>query len=532
MNPFQTKPLDSFNIIKNKICETENLMHLDKSNIKNKGTLSLSGDYVITTSFTRLSIYSFFHSTTMMSYKIKYLSDVLDNSFFNDESKVHIVRIFCKIKKVYNIFSRIANKVRWNKMKTYDYNYDLCMNDLSDYNSSTLIQIAENNVKYIFRISDMIKIFNNALTNNDEMFADPLPVKNPYTNREISLHNLYNIYYAIKYANINMPILMHLYFLSNFDLDDFLLDNEEKIRDMMIMSYIVNISKCKLTKLIREMFSQYRFSFRLKVDADFPKETLNEIFRPFVKLYIQIKYTLSRTKRANFIYTLKNKLSLFCKHAPLFGRKIIKLVNKKKSHHYFNIDCKTFNELHNIDEMNHVNSGTIDYNTESDSETDSDDETIMNNPPPSIDVTNQTINETNQTINETNRTINETNQTINETNQTIDQINQTIINNPPPPLDELANDQTNQVNQIIDNRTIQPFVFLHNMNAEWYTASELNNNINAYNAPLNGINNQYFIDPISLYNYHDNSNEEENMDNETDDDEEVERPFPYNYDSH
>jgi len=242
---FKEEPIHTINFIKSRICEQENIVYLDKPNIENSDMLDLGDGHRITTSFSRLSIHSFFYSPFNKKCTIKALFDLLNNSFYSDESKIHIIRIYSKIKKVYNVFSKIARNIRWNKMKKFDNSFDLCMNDLCDYKKTTLIEIAEDNARYIFRISDMIKIFNNALTNNYEMFAEPQQVKNPYTNKELSTHNLYNIYYTIKYSTIVMPILLHLFFLSKFDLDDFLLNNEEKIRDMTIMSYIKNISKKK-----------------------------------------------------------------------------------------------------------------------------------------------------------------------------------------------------------------------------------------------------------------------------------------------
>ena len=475
---FKKEPIHSINFIKNKICEQENIVHLDKPNIVNHDLFDLGDGNRLTNSFSRLSIYSFFYSPFNKKCTIQSLSDLLDNSFYNDESKIHIIRIYSKIKKCYNIFSRLARNFKWNRMKVYDNNYDLCMNNLSDYKKTTLIEIAEDNVRYIFRITDMIKIFNNALTSNYEMFAEPQEIKNPYTNKEISMHNLYNIYYTIKYSNIIMPTLVNIYYLSNFDIDELLLNNEEKIRDMSIVSYTKNLNGKKLNKIIREMFERYRYSFRLKVNNEFPMEKLNEIFLPFAKLYIQIRYTLSRTKRTRFVYTLKNKLMLFCKYAPLFGRKIIKINNNKKQY-FFNSNCKTFDEL-KIIIIEQSEFGNIIY--EDDSET-SDSDSSENNEDEN-NIPNIIVNENNDN---------------NEDENNI----QNII-----------------VNENNDNNTLANFRMIQHPN--WNTARYLINN-----------------DPISLYNYNDNTPinttnniEEEIIDSDDDEEEGEVRPFPYNYDSH
>ena len=494
---FEKETLTTFTLIKNKVCEEENIKDLNKSNIESKSILELSDDHHISSSFERLSICSFFFSPFKEKYNIQSLSNLLDNTFYKDEAKYHIIRIYTKIKKYHNIFSRIANKFKWNRMKEYDNNYDLCMNNLSDFKKTTLIEIAEDNVRYIFRISDMIKIFDNALTHNYEMFAEPQAIKNPYTNKEISIHNLYNIYYRIKYSMINMPILMHLFYLSNFDINDFLLNNEEKIRDMSITSYIKNLTDKKLNKVIREMFKRYRFSFRLKVNENFPIQKLNKIFLPFVKLYIQIKYTLSRVKKTKYAHILKNKLILFCKYAPLFGRKIIKIRDKKK-HYYFNSDCKTFNELKiNDNETAYIANENMvglygDDNNSVDSDSDSDSDSVSSNNNELIFTNQETNNE-----NETN-IVNETN---NENNVVVDISNQHYI--------------------------------AHISNIEWQTARQIfNNRLSNITTDFSSIN--YYTDPISLYTYNDDNDDNNNntsSDNDDEDDEEM-RPFPYNYDSH
>ena len=508
---FKEEPIHTINFIKSRICEQENIVYLDKPNIENSDMLDLGDGHRITTSFSRLSIHSFFYSPFNKKCTIKALFDLLNNSFYSDESKFHIIRIYSKIKKVYNVFSKIARNIRWNKMKKFDNSFDLCMNDLCDYKKTTLIEIAEDNARYIFRISDMIKIFNNALTNNYEMFAEPQQVKNPYTNKELSTHNLYNIYYTIKYSTIVMPILLHLFFLSKFDLDDFLLNNEEKIRDMTIMSYIKNISKKKINKLIYEMFLQYPSCFRLKVDDDFPMDKINVIFLPFVKLYIQIKYTLSRVKKTRLTFILKNKLILFCKHAPLFGRKIIKITNNKKIF-YFNSDCKTFDEL-KMNTFKRIELINFAYDTDEDSDSESQ-------------IENESEIESESQI---------------ENESEIESESESETNNDETNNDEMNNDETNndenQPTQSIQQTSIMNVQY--NSNIERYMSRQLfyNSNINHDSSII-----QYYNDPISLYHHNNNDDNDianndnisENMEEELNDDEYEEemRRFPYNYDSH
>ena len=53
---------------------------------------------------------------------------------------------------------------------------DLCMNPLSTLNNKSKIKIYDeiSKTKYQFRLSDLIKIINSALSNAPEFFSEPL----------------------------------------------------------------------------------------------------------------------------------------------------------------------------------------------------------------------------------------------------------------------------------------------------------------------------------------------------------------------
>ena len=67
---------------------------------------------------------------------------------------------------------------------------------------------------------DLLKIIKNSLCYSYAMFVEPKEPKNPYTNINFSIHNLYNIYFITKNIDITFPVLLNIYFKSNFDLFD------------------------------------------------------------------------------------------------------------------------------------------------------------------------------------------------------------------------------------------------------------------------------------------------------------------------
>ena len=52
------------------------------------------------------------------------------------------------------------------------------------------------------------KIVQKSLSNSDEMYSDPLPIKNPYNNLPFSKSNLYTLYFFIKKSDYVMPVII------------------------------------------------------------------------------------------------------------------------------------------------------------------------------------------------------------------------------------------------------------------------------------------------------------------------------------
>ena len=322
MTFFMKHSSDVFNKVKERICIIDRIKPWDMA--------SCPKDHeYIKTPYDHLLIFSFFNGDiTLKNHKTK-LAEIISNTFYPEHIRTIVQNVFWKIKKHVSVLTRFIYKYRLKKYMIFDNDYDLCMNDLSLYREHTLLTIVENKVKYRFRITDLMKIIHNALTHNYELFAEPLDIKNPYTNSPISQHNLYNIYYAVKYSHYTMPVLFHLYFKSNFDIDRFILDYEPQIREESITSLFKNLSGSLLTANIKDMFQRYKKYFVLHIDEGFPSDKLNEIFYPFIEPFLISKFSSNRVRYTHYTNLLRNKLIQFCENAPTFGRRIVKLKEGK-----------------------------------------------------------------------------------------------------------------------------------------------------------------------------------------------------------
>jgi len=500
MFSFLKVPKDTIEIIKENICIMERIEPWDITKYPD------NHEY-IKTPFEHLMYYSFFNLPFTKSDNKHKLCEILNNSFYSEKIRNHIETIFCKIKRIDTILNRFVRNYKWKKSKIFDNNVDLCMNDLALYRAHTLIVIMEDCVKYTFRLSDIMKIIQNALTHHYEMFADPQTIKNPYTNKPFSEHNLYNIYYSIKYSNYTMPILFHLFYIIGFNDKKFILDNEVFIREETIMSVYKNLSKSSLTNHIRDMFDKYKRSYTLKVDVDFPTDKLNEIFYPFIKSYLFVKYSLIRYKTLYHRDLLTKKLIQFCKQSPKFGRKIIRIKHRKKEVSFITEHVEYANlSIHSQDSSTYPYDSNIDSDTNDTdtSDTDSDDELETQ------------INEVEDQTDELNEQIDDLNEQIEEMNELNEQ------------MDEL-NDQLGEIDLDNDQMSVSVLDDVASLNHQIVVGELILDDQNS------GMRYHNVLNPLTLYNFNQEENSEDTeyiCHSDSSSIEEESRTFPYNYDSH
>ena len=138
-----------------------------------------------------------------------------ENSKNKDEQ--NILEIYIKSKRIYNILSRIVYKYKLKKAIFYDNKEDLFFNKLSLLPPMQKIIIFQNNTIYNFRLTDLVNIINESLTNCEGLFPTPQSPKNPYTNIEFNKVHLINIFIKLQYSHFNLPIILRLFFETYFN---------------------------------------------------------------------------------------------------------------------------------------------------------------------------------------------------------------------------------------------------------------------------------------------------------------------------
>jgi len=344
--------------------------------------------YIIGTDFERYFMSSNVDFTK--SDKFDCLKYYMNNIFYTNAP---FYDLFFKIQQLNYAVCKIKNAYRFKKARLYNTD-DLYMNPISPTDKNVVV-LLQNNTKYVFHIRELIQSINNSLSNCSYFFSEPIVCKNPYTNIPFTKSALYNIYFAIRESTYLMPILLHQYFLSNFNYSDFSNNNEEMINNEYLKSYVENHCLENIHKQVKEMFVTY--DIKLYVHRRFPEDILYNIMKPYLKLYFISTYSMNYYKKHVANELLKVKLKKFMKYNPTFGRQKIKFYSEnifqkvKKIKYYFDdtvipftddfektIDITSFRSSH-LAEIKNGSSNIISVFPQlHNEESDSSNESIMN----------------------------------------------------------------------------------------------------------------------------------------------------------
>lgn len=264
--------------------------------------------------------------------------DYLKNMFLSHETREKMLSIYSKTQKTYSAFSRLAYIWKFKRAQI-QIQCDMCMNELDEKHKHTFV-LFQNNFKYFFSIYDLVKIIKTGLTNSCYFFPNPILSKNPYNNVCFNNATLYNIYFFMKKCGFVIPTLFHQYFISNWDLDIFLTENECFIRNVIINDYITFSHYETLYPDVIAMLKHDKYGKLLTIHKDFPKETLVSIMKPYLQLYMNITSNVGGTiKRNECMNSFYIKMKIFYLYNRLFGRK--KVTSKTRTDFVFEFDKKT-----------------------------------------------------------------------------------------------------------------------------------------------------------------------------------------------
>ena len=251
-------------------------------------------------------------------------TNIFDSKFQGiDVYKNKMFFLFYRAQKLYHTFSRFAYLYKYKKAAQYDNNYDLCYNDLDTLGENLKITLLENNTKYTFRISDLLKIIISCLSNAPDLFLEIKDICNPHTNMKISTANLYNIYFATLNSPCIASNLFDGFFRCNFDIGLFSANYECVLRNIGINSYYQDLDEELALEFIDLMLKDYESVAPVICDG-YPTDKVLHHLGGLLKDYLYTSYSYGPLIRQESHQRLIVKFHDLKKNVPLFGRIIVR----------------------------------------------------------------------------------------------------------------------------------------------------------------------------------------------------------------
>ena len=331
--------------------------------------------------------------------------------------------LYVKIFKTHKILSNFCKRYKYKKYIRYNYDLDLCFEPLSKYKKSHKVDLLQNKTIYTFRISDLINLWCIALYNCDGLFPKPLKLKNPHTNVEFKLHNLYNLYFAIMDSGFHIPHILSFFFSTGFNLTELLKKHYTFLKQNAIDSYVTNSSDYDAYETLTNMLYCYRkyIDYKTVISRPTRKEAKASIktFKKLITIYLNYKYSCNPT--------IKNESYTACK---------VRLIELFEDNSFEGFSIVKDMISYNSDNRTTTTSVAL-SDSDDESETDTTQTTITPRPPPPPPTANR----------------------VRRRNTTSTNIQLPSMPPPPPPAYPSAYPSAlQQVNSILRRRTILPSI--------------------------------------------------------------------------
>ena len=218
----------------------------------------------------------------------------IDNIFLCcDSSYNDVLNIYLKAKKIFSCLTRFYYFIKIKKAIPYDIQTDLNFNELSTYSEEQKITLLHNNTKYTFRLTDLINIIKEHLFHCQGLFSKPIHPRNPYINIRFTKTHLINIYIKLLHLKFDIPIIIKLFVLCNFNVKILSYQYFEILKENSITQFPDNCEN--LMNEIIDMIVQ------LKNEIDF-------VFKPVYLSKPEISEFINKLKKS-FIMFLRSKYS-------------------------------------------------------------------------------------------------------------------------------------------------------------------------------------------------------------------------------
>lgn len=208
--------------------------------------------------FTLYPMYFFTaHNDNLVTKYDSLRGNILENKYLADEQKELFFTIFSKAQNIYFSLMRIIRYYKFKKTKLFDMDCDIRFTPLKNFPENQKITFIHYNTKYIFRLSDLCKIWKESLLNCKGLKPDPLIPKNPFIRKNFNKEQLYAIYFKLRETSFNIPLCIQGFFKYDFDLYKFRYKCYSMLKDCSIDNYFY--SESNITTKLYDIGSMLRY---------------------------------------------------------------------------------------------------------------------------------------------------------------------------------------------------------------------------------------------------------------------------------
>jgi hypothetical protein len=273
----------------------------------------------------------------------RFKRNIIDNNFINNEIKrlsfkylddiIRTLYLKYKYSKLW-MFRILCKKPSMNSL-------DLEFNEINSNRSDIIVYIDnEERRKYLFSQKDFNKLVK---TNLEHSYAydsipEPLPIRNPYTNKEILKHDLISIDRGLK----NPPLVWHMFKSCRYDIDSFKTIHHGYLLNMCISSFIDGLENEDIIFYLHDMFDFFKIENYCKRCVDEARHVRTKLVRnilidwiaclkiakPFthVEMYYLIKLYISpcdiHNPKRKIATRFKNEINIEFTGGPLDSNKL------------------------------------------------------------------------------------------------------------------------------------------------------------------------------------------------------------------
>lgn len=241
----------------------------------------------------------------------------LDNPFVDATRKEAFLCAFSTIQCMYRGFSKLAQVYRC-KRAILQVSHDMYWSPIEETNINTMCVMCHGS-RYLFKLCDIVNLFVSAITNMEYNIAEPLPLKNPYTNEYFRISNLYNMYFFIRSRLCQVPILIQNFFMLEFNITKYSMIHKTMIQDVALEQSAKYTDGDTVYNDIVDMIEEYSTRRRTFIDSRFPKNIMVNAFHPYLVFYYKSKYSRHVEMNVRHARFLENQLDCFFRTNPRFG---------------------------------------------------------------------------------------------------------------------------------------------------------------------------------------------------------------------